>query len=103
MRRIALWTAALVLLAALVAAAVYGPRLRRMAGVGAGYVAKQTCSCMYLAGRSFDACRSDLPASMDRIRAKVLDGVEGVRADALFLERRAQHIPGRGCTLQPWD
>ena len=101
MRRIVLWAAAVLLLAVLVAATVYGPRLRRMAGVGAGYVAKQTCSCMYLAGRSFDACRSDIPSSMDRIKAEVLDGLEGIRAHTLFLERRAQHIPGRGCTLQP--
>jgi hypothetical protein len=102
-RRFALWSAALLLLVVLVAAVVYGPRLRRMAGVGAGYVAKQTCSCMYVAGRPFDACRSDLPSSMDRIRAEVLDGLEGVRASAPFLERRAHHTPGRGCTLQPWN
>jgi hypothetical protein len=103
LRRIALWAAAVLLLAALVAAVAYGPRLRRMAGEGAGYVAKQTCSCMYLAGRSFDACRADMPSSMDRIRAEVLDGSEGVRARVLFLERRARHTPGRGCVLEPWS
>jgi hypothetical protein len=95
------WGAGGVLVLAALAAAVYGPRFVAMAGVGAGYVAKQMCSCLYVAEREFDACRSDLPDSMDDIRAEPLAGRPGVRARVIGLERLAVHTPGAGCRLLP--
>lgn len=94
MRRVAL----LVLLAvAVVAGAAWG-RLERSADVGAGYVAKELCSCMFVGGRSLESCRPDVPASMDRVRAEALpDGVRGYVP--LLADRTARYEPGFGCTL----
>ena len=64
----------------LVAAIVLVPRVVGMAEVGTGYVAKQVCSCLYIAERELDACRADLLPAMDRIQATVLPDGAGVRA-----------------------
>ena len=93
-RRVAL----VVALVALVVGGFFLVRLRAMASVGAGYVAKEVCSCVFVGGRSFDSCRPDVPASMDRVRAELLpDGVRGF-VPALA-ERVARYEPGFGCTL----
>ena len=74
------------------------PPLRAGVRVGEGYLAKQVCSCMFVAGREFAACRADVPASMDPLSAEPL--ADGVRAWLLgFGERRARYAPERGCTL----
>ena len=96
--RIALGLAAVVLVATI----VYGPTAHRALNVGSGYVAKQMCSCLFVAERDFDSCRPDLPVDMDRIVAEPLPGRDGVRASFLGLvERVALHRPGMGCALQP--
>ena len=79
-----------------------GPRVLRMAGVGAGYVAKQMCSCLFVAERPFDSCRLDIPSDMDPIEAEPLADRAGVRARVLLVvERLALHTPGAGCRLLP--
>ena len=79
-------------------AALFIPSLRAQIHVGEGYVAKQVCSCMFVGGRDFAACRADVPASMDPIQAEALR--DGVRAWVVpFGERRARYLPDRGCTL----
>jgi hypothetical protein len=90
---------ALVVLALALAGGGYGyGHLRGMASVGAGYVAKEMCSCIFVAGRSLESCRPDVPESMDRVRAELLpDGVRGF-VPALA-ERVARYEPGFGCTL----
>ena len=101
MRRLLLWIAAgLVGLIAL-AGLLWGPRAVGMAQVGVGYVAKQVCSCVYVAGREVDSCRADLMPSMDPIDVQVLSDREGVRASVLMgaVERTALHHAGSGCTL----
>lgn len=88
---------------ALVAAAGAGVgwwRVHRMADLGAGFVAKQMCSCVFVGGRSFESCRADMPESMDRVRAELDDGGAGVRGSVpFFARRRALYAPGTGCTL----
>jgi hypothetical protein len=72
--------------------------------VGAGLVAKQVCSCVHVAARSFDACHADLPAygGLDWVRAEPLAEGDGVRAWLPGFEPRiARALPGRGCTLEP--
>ncbi len=84
------------------AAALWLPGFYRAAGVGAGFVAKQMCSCVFVGDRSDASCRPDLLESMDSIEAERLDGVEGFRAFIpLLAERRALHEPPYGCILQP--
>ncbi|NNL68021.1 MAG: hypothetical protein HKP30_17365 [Myxococcales bacterium] len=102
MRR-ALRIVAIVLIALLlIAAIVLVPRAVGMAEVGVGYVAKQVCSCLYVAERALEACRADLLPSMDRIQASVLPDRQGVRASLLGgrFERTALRDPDGGCTLQ---
>ena len=99
------WKAILVALAAAVAVAagaglVYA---RHAVMIGAGYVAKLTCSCVYVAGRDLEACRADFPPYMDGIEASLLPGAAGVRTEASLLgvERIAAHAEGEGCRLLP--
>ena len=94
-RRIVLGVA-LVLLGA---AGFYYVRLRGMAAIGAGYVAKEMCSCVFVGGRSLDSCRPDVPESMDRVQAELLP--DGVHAFVTGLAARvARFEPGFGCTLR---
>jgi hypothetical protein len=93
-----------VLLAALVVLAALGVvgwrRIHFQADVGAGFVAKTVCSCMFVAGRSLESCRADVLPVMDRVKAEVLDEPHGVHAFvALFASRTATWEPRTGCTL----
>lgn len=69
--------------------------------VGAGYVAKEACSCIFIAGRDLESCRQDMPEMMDRLDAEVLRDERAVRAFVTGLgERIARYAPdGGGCTL----
>jgi hypothetical protein len=94
MRRFALVVAAL----ALVGAALAYQHVRGLASVGAGYVAKELCSCVFVGGRSLESCALDVPETMARVRSELLP--DGVRAFVTgFALRVARHEPGFGCTL----
>ncbi len=101
--KVAIGIAGLVIVLSTIAAAVYGPALRRDANVGAGFLAKQMCSCLYVAGRDFDGCRADMMEAMDAIPVQRFSEGErtGVRAGVAWLgfERVALHRAGTGCTL----
>ncbi len=102
MKRIVLLSLAGLVCAGIGVAIVYGPRFVQLAEIGAGYVAKQTCSCIHVAGRDLAACRADLPDDMDRIEALELeDGRKGIRASVMGIQRLALHAPATGCALQP--
>src|SRR5262245_17282679 len=85
----------------LLAAAVFVIRIRPLAAIGAGLVAKQMCSCIFVDKRSEAACRPDLPPTTTNVRATVLQAEHAVRAWLpLFAERIARfHDDGGGCTL----
>jgi hypothetical protein len=69
--------------------------------IGVGMLAKQVCSCLYVARRELDDCRADQFASMDRIQLVVVEDEQRVRALVpAFAERSAIHREGLGCTLQ---
>jgi hypothetical protein len=93
-----------VLLAALVVLVALGflgwRRVAYQADVGAGFVAKTVCSCMFVAGRSLESCRADVLPSMDRVQAAVVESPHAVRGFVpLFASRTATWEPRTGCTL----
>ena len=53
---------------------------RYAVSIGAGLLAKQVCSCVYLAQRELDDCRADQMEAMDQIKVEVLRDDERVRA-----------------------
>jgi hypothetical protein len=68
--------------------------------IGAGYVAEQTCSCLFVSGRSAESCRGDLePLAQKLVRFTAGDGE--VTARAFFISSAtARYQKGFGCTLQ---
>jgi hypothetical protein len=75
--------------------------MRQMAKIGAGYVAKQVCSCVFVGGRDLVACRGDLRPRAERVQAELLLPDRAVRAWVpLLAERVARYRDGSGCTLE---
>src|SRR2546427_3666722 len=100
MRRVVKWLLVGVLVIACVAGVFFGRRVYRLSTIGAGYIAKQMCSCIFVAEREFTSCRADMPPDMVRVRAELLDGQRGVRAWVPgIVARTARYTPGTGCTL----
>ena len=103
MARMLKWSALALGLAFIITAAIYVPPFRAMAGTGAGFVAKQMCSCIYVSERSYDSCRPDMMEVMDDIQAVVVSEASllGVRASVpiLRVQRLATYEEGFGCTL----
>jgi len=92
------WKAIAGLWVVLVGAALIYETLRDRSSIGAGYVAKEVCSCVFVGGRTLDSCRPDIPASMDRVKVDL--GADRVRAYVPgFAERIARHEPPYGCVL----
>jgi hypothetical protein len=74
---------------------------RNAVDIGAGMLAKQVCSCVYVAARDLADCRADQFPSMDPIRVEVLRDEGRVRAWIPALgERTAIHREGLGCVLE---
>ena len=68
------------------------------AKLGTVYVAKQTCSCLFVAGRSMDSCRTDYdPAAIKPLTVEKLE--HGVKVSALAgrVSARAEFEQGFGC------
>lgn len=75
--------------------------LQAAVDVGAAMLAKQICSCVYVADRELADCRADQFASMDQIQIEVLRDEGRVRAWVPALgERTAIYRDGFGCTLE---
>jgi hypothetical protein len=92
------WVAIAVFWVLLVAAALVWEHLRDISTVGAGYVAKELCSCVFVGERSLESCRPDIPPTMDRIQVEL--GADRVRAFVPYLtERIARYEPPFGCVL----
>ncbi len=91
------------LLVILVGAAAVGYRqLQPGANTGAGYVAHQVCSCIFVAERSYESCLTDMLPIMEPIQSEVVksQGKNGVHAWIPALaDRMALHTPGLGCSL----
>jgi len=86
---------------ALFAAWIVFARVRwgAQADVGAGFLAKQLCSCHFVAGRDPEACRRDMGPEFDPLRWEVRG--DTVHAGIpLLASRSARWREGMGCTLE---
>jgi len=100
MRRLMRWVLVGVLVVVGVAGVGFARRVHRLSIIGAGYIAKQMCSCVFVAERDFASCRADMPPDMVRVRAEVLAGARGVHAWVPGIaERTAKYRTDTGCTL----
>jgi hypothetical protein len=82
----------------LVVGALVYERARDLSTIGAGYVAKELCSCVFVGERSLASCRPDIPETMERVEAEL--GADRVRAFVPYLaERIARFEPPFGCVL----
>jgi hypothetical protein len=72
-----------------------------MVEMGAGFVAKQVCSCVHVGGRSFDDCYADLRRYGPRIAARPLPELGGVKAEIWpIADATAYYHQGTGCTQE---
>ena len=90
---------AIIVLVVLVGAAMFfGRDTWTTAKLGTVYVAKQTCSCLFVAGRPMDSCRTDYdPAAIKPLTVEKLE--HGVKVTALggIVAAQAQFEQGFGC------
>jgi hypothetical protein len=68
------------------------------ARIGAAYVAKQTCSCLFVARRSMESCATDYDSN-DIAPLAIDAGDGGVSVSALggLVSARAEFAEGFGC------
>lgn len=96
---------ALIVLVAVTAAAVAGPRLYRMALLGSGYIAQMLCAGIFVSGRSFDdVMTQDLSGPglepLALFTPAVDEDAQTVSAAAYGIARQtALYREGLGCTL----
>ncbi len=94
-KRIALAALAFVLIALAFAARKLAPLGR----VGAGYVAEQTCACLFVSKRALPSCRGDLEPLAQRI-VRIRAGAEEVSASAFGVATATARYDARfGCGL----
>ena len=92
------WYAIAIFWLLLVVGALVFEHIRDQSTIGAGYVAKELCSCVFVAERSLASCRPDIPETMERVQAEL--GADRVRAFVPYLaERIARYEPPFGCVL----
>ena len=90
---------AIIVLVVLVGAAMlFGRDTWTTAKLGTVYVAKQTCSCLFVAGRPMESCRTDYdPAALKPLTVEASE--RGVKVSALvgLVSARAEFEQGFGC------
>jgi len=66
--------------------------------IGTTYVAKQTCSCLFVAGRSLDSCSTDFdPEALQSLNVITANRAVTVSAFGGLISSRAQFENGFGC------
>jgi hypothetical protein len=87
------------MLVTIVAVALFaGRETWATAKFGTVYVAKQTCSCLFVAGRPMESCRTDYDA--EALKPLTVETSEsGVKVSALagLVSAQAKFEPGFGC------
>jgi hypothetical protein len=93
-----------VAVAALLSMAGYwGWQMSVSADVGAAATAKVTCSCVFVDGRSLEACRKDDAPGFDQVSVAVDAQARSVTGSVVggLIVRRATYSEAYGCTLEP--
>lgn len=88
----------LIVLAAM-AFLIAGCEMLDTATVGTRYVAKMTCSCVFVSGRDFEACLADLPEAVGSIEISYDGERRHIKAKALWISATASHEEGKGCKI----
>lgn len=95
-------TAALVIgaLAALGGLGWFAAKQAAFAHVAVGYAAKQTCSCLYVSGRTMGSCMGDFPEDA-RGQLSIEPAGDSVTASAAvgLFSAEAKYEDGLGCRL----
>ncbi len=73
--------------------------LSTLARIGAGYVAEQTCACLFVSKRALPSCRGDLEPLAQRL-VRIRAGAEEVSASAFGVATATARYDARfGCGL----
>jgi hypothetical protein len=92
------WIVGVVLIAALGAAFWFGRDAVAFARIGTTYAAKQTCSCLFVAGRPMDSCKTDYPADAVKQFTWTVEGNDvTVSAAGGLFSAKATFEDGYGC------
>ena len=93
------WLLIIGVLVVLIAIGVWSSRdTFATARTGTVYVAKQTCSCLFVAGRPLDSCYTDFDADAVRpLEVSVATNSVTVSALGGLISARAQYDAGYGC------
>ncbi len=74
-------------------------RLSTLIHIGAGYVAEQTCACLFVSKRALPSCRGDLEPLAQKI-VRIRAGAAEVTASTLGLSTATARYDARfGCGL----
>ena len=71
----------------------------KLAFIGAGYAAQQTCSCLFVSNRPLESCRHDLDPLAQKI-VTLAPGANQVHARAILSSATAHFDPTFGCALE---
>jgi hypothetical protein len=97
-KRLALGAVVLLLVAAAVAWRVL--RVPLLVNIGTGYVAEQTCACLFVSGRTLESCVGDLDP-LARKLISIHPGAGEVTASGFALDTAtARYEKGFGCSLR---
>jgi len=83
-------------------AAIAYVMVRPYAQIGASYIAKQMCSCVFVAGRSEASCHAEFEPDIDKFSVQVRHSKPGhgsVRTRMLVFSSAARYAGGYGCTV----
>jgi hypothetical protein len=81
---------------------VYAVRVADQAGVAAAAMAKVVCSCVFIDGRTLDACRADDPPGFEQVAVEIDEQAKAAVGRLLgVITRRATYSETYGCTLEP--
>ena len=87
----------------LVGAGVAYALARPYAQIGGTYIAKQVCSCVFVAGRSDASCHAEFEPDINKFSVKIhrssRPGRNWVRTRLLIFSSAASYTEGYGCTV----